>query len=139
MLLQKGSITIKFVCLSIILLFLSLSAFSFKVTYIPVVTIDSETALMEGCPEHIDEISSGVSIRFLLDKAQDEDHYERLCFCFDINTENNQNFYIVKQASGISDEHSALFVPLDAIQKPVLKTAQISNKSPPLITVYKSA
>ena len=121
----------KCLSLTLIIFLLLLTVSGFSKSYIPVITQDNTTAIVEGCHEQVNHSILKELILNTFQSSDDEECCEKICFCCSTNTRGNLK--LVQVNSGISniDQNSGLLKLFKQSEQTEYEIYLLKNKSPP--------
>ena len=117
--------------LLLILTLLLLTISGFSKSYIPVITKDSGTAIVEGCHEQVDHSALKKLVQNVFENSEEKDCCENICFCCSTNLRGNLKFVLVKSGLINLDIKTKLLKNPEKLKLSRNLFSSFNNKSPP--------
>lgn len=114
----------------VITLFL-LSISTFNKSYVPVITKDSQTSIVEGCSEHLNINTLKKLVQNVIEKSEDKDYCEKVCFCCSTNLRGNLKFVLTESSFRNLNQQAKLLKESDKVKVKQNIYNSFNNKSPP--------
>ena len=113
------------------LLLLNISGFS--KSYIPVITKDSGTAIVEGCHEQVDHSTLKNLVQNVFENSEEKDCCEKVCFCCSTNLRSNLKFVLIESNFRYLNRQAKLLKESDKVNVKQHIFNSFNNKSPPYL------
>jgi len=117
--------------LVVTLLLLTISGFS--KSYIPVITKDSGTAIVEGCHEQVDHSALKKLVQNVFENSEEKDCCENICFCCSTNLRGNLKFVLAESSFIYSNQKTRLLKNPEKLNLNQYIFDSLNNKSPPFL------
>ena len=117
--------------LAVTLLLFTISGFS--KSYIPVITKDSGTAIVEGCHEQVDHSALKKLVQNVFENSEEKDCCENICFCCSTNLRSNLKFVLAESSFIYSNQKTRLFKISGQLNLNQYRFDSYNNKSPPYL------
>ena len=102
-----------------------------KKSFLPVVTKDSGTAVVEGCHEQASHSTLKKLVQNVFEKSEEDDCCETICFCCNTNLKRNIQFVLVKSGLINVNQKAELFKNPEKLRLNQNIFGAFNNKSPP--------
>lgn len=119
--------------LTLIIFLLLLTVSGFSKSYIPVITQDNTTAIVEGCHEQVNHSILKELILNTFQSADDEECCEKICFCCSKNIRGILKFVLFKSTFINPDLKAAFFRTSENLILIKNTLGAFGNKSPPTV------
>ena len=119
--------------LILVLTLLLLNISGFSKSYIPVITKDSGTAIVEGCHEQVDHSTLKNLIQNVFENSEEKDCCEKVCFCCSTNLRSNLKFVLTESNFRYLNRQAKLLKESDKVNVKQHIFNSFNNKSPPYL------
>ncbi len=113
------------------LLLLTISGFN--KSYVPVITKDSGSSVVEGCHEQINFSALKKLVQNVFENSEEKDCCENICFCCSTNLRGNLKFVLVKSGLINLDIKTKLLKNPEKLNLNQYIFDSLNNKSPPFL------
>jgi len=119
--------------LILVLTLLLLNISGFSKSYIPVITKDSGTAIVEGCHEQVDHSTLKNLVQNVFENSEEKDCCEKVCFCCSTNLRSNLKFVLTESNFRYLNRQAKLLKESDKVTVKQHIFNSFNNKSPPYL------
>ncbi len=119
--------------LILVLTLLLLNISGFSKSYIPVITKDSGTAIVEGCHEQVDHSTLKNLVQNVFENSEEKDCCEKVCFCCSTNLRSNLKFVLIESNFRYLNRQAKLLKESDKVNVKQHIFNSFNNKSPPYL------
>jgi len=119
--------------LILVLTLLLLNISGFSKSYIPVITKDSGTAIVEGCHEQVDHSTLKNLVQNVFENSEEKDCCEKVCFCCSTNLRSNLKFVLTESNFRYLNRQAKLLKESDKVNVKQHIFNSFNNKSPPYL------
>ena len=119
--------------LILVLTLLLLNISGFSKSYIPVITKDSGTAIVEGCHEQVDHSTLKNLVQNVFENSEEKDCCEKVCFCCSTNLRSNLKFVLTESNFRYLNRQAKLLKESDKVNIKQHIFNSFNNKSPPYL------
>ena len=117
--------------LAVTLLLFTISGFS--KSYVPVITKDASSSVVEGCHEQINFSALKKLVQNVFENSEEKDCCEKVCFCCSTNLRSNLKFVLIESNFRYLNRQAKLLKESDKVNVKQHIFNSFNNKSPPYL------
>lgn len=114
-----------------VLTLLLLTISGFNKSYVPVITKDSSSSIVEGCHEQINFSALKKLVQNVFEQSEEKDCCEKVCFCCSTNLRGNLKFVLTESSFRNLNQQAKLLKESDKVKVKQNIYNSFNNKSPP--------
>ena len=119
--------------LLLILTLLLLTVSGFNKSYVPVITKDSSSSVVEGCHEQINFSALKRLVQNVFENSEEKDCCENICFCCCTNLRSNLKFVLAESSFIYSNQNTRSLKKSGKLNLNQYIIDSLNNKSPPFL------
>jgi len=119
--------------LLLILTLLLLTISGFNKSYVPVITKDASSSVVEGCHEQINFSALKKLVQNVFENSEEKDCCENICICCSTNLRGNLKFILAESSFIYSNQKTRLLKKSGKLNLNQYKIDSYNNKSPPYL------